>query len=443
MDKITKKLLKYFLIIISLVIIICFIASSIFLSKSYINQEYESLKRVAEEVYQNLRTGESPALTGVNGVLISNDNSITTLGHGKMMSLYRNVDFKSLKAKDSFSTPMGQKFLSYKYSTDIGDIIIYRSGQDSSDYLKIVYATLLVVFFISIIFSIPLIIYLGKKFTNPILKLQKASYELSNENFNVDLTVETSDEIQDLAHSLKAMAAQLERKYTLQREFIANISHDFKTPLSIIRNYSEANHDGLLDLSTSQKYSYDIIQEVDRLNTLVSDLMQLSKLQGNSVNLEKTFFNLNEFLLNIVNKYSTLCSDRNIEISLLSTEHRPIDDIDILADFNYLHRVMYNFIDNALKFSENNNRIEIMVSTSDSIKISIKDYGSGIETSMKEDIWNRYYKHAQSGGVGLGLAICAEILNKHGFEYGVISREGYGSEFYFIIPDSSIRLKGV
>nr|WP_246583066.1 HAMP domain-containing sensor histidine kinase [Clostridium simiarum] len=330
--------------------------------------------------------------------------------------------------------------LSYKLKTDTGDIVVFKSSKDISDYLKIVYLILLAVFITALILALPLIIFFGKKFTNPILKLKEVSSEISKENFKVDLNLKTGDEIEELALSLKHMAKQLESKNRLQRDFIANISHDFKTPLSIIRNYSEATVDGMVDFETSKSYSKEIIKEVDRLNKLVMDIMQLSKLRGQFINLSLDYLDLNLFLMDMVVKFKNICKEKNIILKLSIDEILSNSTVEVLADSDYLSRVLYNFIDNAIKFSKEGGNIDIRCSLIDNnIKIAIINEGRGIPEDIINNIWDRYYKDSESGGIGLGLAICSEILSNHGFTYGANNNSSSVTEFYFTIPSNLFR----
>jgi signal transduction histidine kinase len=233
------------------------------------------------------------------------------------------------------------------------------------------------------------------------------------------------------------MASELKKKYQLQRDFIANVSHDFKTPLSVIRSYSEAINDGILDENHIKKYSGEVIKEVDRLNSLVMDLLQLSKLQDGAYTLAKEYINLTDLIKECVNQFKPIVNNKNIYIEI------DIDPIEIYADKKFLQRVLYNFIDNAIKFSYEKGKLEIYATyLMDSIKVSIKDYGIGIEEHLLEEVWNKYYKNAQSGGMGLGLPICKEILKSHGFEYGANSSKENGTEFYFVVPKDNLRKIG-
>lgn len=435
MDKITRKLIKYFISIIALIIAICLIISSIFLSKFYLKQQYDSLQTSAKDIYNSLKNNEEIDSSSITAILIQ-DNNIVPLTQGKMgmMPFLRSASDNNFKTKGIFKNAMNAEFLYYKLQTDIGDIIVFQNNKYSSDYLNIVYIVLFFIFIFSVLLSIPLISYIGKKFTKPILKLEKVASSISNGNFDVDCSVETNDEIQTLSISLNQMAIDLKKKYQLQRDFVANVSHDFKTPLSVIRSYSEAISDGLVDEENLERYSEEIINEVDRLNTLVMDLLQLSKLQDGAYSLNKQFINLSDFAQECVNYFKPITAKKNISIVSSTLP------LEVWADKKYLQRVLYNFIDNAVKFSTENSKIEIFTSELNNyIKLSVKDYGLGIESHLLTDIWDKYYKNSQSGGMGLGLAICKEILKMHGFEYGVTSSHESGTEFYFLIPKDNTR----
>lgn len=440
MGKIKARLIKYFIFIITIIIFICFVTSSIFMSKLYTNMKYNFLKNAAEEIYNNIKSSNNTSNIEINGevsnAFLYRNGSVTLLTRSRMgiLPLVKSMNFDKLQEKGKFQNAMNQSFLYYKYHTDIGDIIVMQNNQFSSEYLHIVYLILLLVFGVAVLLSIPLTSYVSKKFTEPILKLQKASHEISKGNFNVDFTVNTNDEIQDLSNSLHLMTVSLEQKNAMQRNFIANVSHDFKTPLSIIRNYSEAIRDRIVDENKTKSFSEDIISEVDRLNYLVMDLLELSKFQGGTYVIKKEYFNLSEFLASFKNSFKAVAENKNITFKVFSP------DITINADSKYLYRVLYNFIDNAFKFSHDSDEISLSASYDENgVKVSVTDHGMGIEENMLKDVWNRYYKHSKSGGLGLGLAICSEILKLHGFDYGASSIPNIKTEFYFIIPHSDIK----
>jgi signal transduction histidine kinase len=458
MERITKKFIKYFLYIILMVLIISFAGSSIFLSRFYMDEQYKELEITAKDIYSAINENSVYRNSAVKAVLIRGTSIVPIMGqgYGKMgmggMNFFKNIDYDNLSLKGEYKHGEGENYLYYNYETELGNIIVFKNRISISEYLKIVYIILFVVLLVGIILSIPFISYLGKKFTKPIIKLQKASMQIAEGNYSFDINVNSNDEIEDLSKSLNYMADEIEKKHTLQKDFIANVSHDFKTPLSIIRNYSEAIGDGILEQDDVKEYSKEIIDEVDRLNGLVMDLLELSKFQGGKITINRDYFNLKEFLERCSLKFNSIIKDKNITMIVCCPE------IQIYADSNSLSRVIYNFIQNAIKFSEDNSRIEIYVysvnlgdktigemneeniidKNKGDMKVCVKDNGIGIDEKMIKDIWNRYYKHSQSGGMGLGLAISSEILKLHEFQYGVESTGGNGSEFYFIIPNKYI-----
>lgn len=437
MGKLTMRLIKYFISIILFIIIFCFISSSIFLSFIYTNMRYSELRTASNKVYKAVRDGESyfdvVSEYEISNGFIVKEEEIISLTSTKMgtMSILKNTNLGSLSEKGKLISHMNEEFLYYKNNTDIGDIILLYNNRFSEEYMKYTYIILSVIFLIALLISIPIVAILGKSITKPIIKLQKVALDITEGNFDIDVNVDTKDEIEELSKSVKYMAEAIEEKNTMQREFIANVSHDFKTPLSVIRNYSEAIYDDIVEEKTKKEYLKTIIKEVDRLNILVMDILELSKLQGRPVILKKECFNLYEFLLDFKESFKIRLKSKNIQLNIKCLD----STIYVLADSNYLYRVIYNFIDNAIKFCYEDGRVDIeAMELEEGIKISVKDNGAGIDSKDIDDIWERYYKGKSSGGMGLGLAICREILKLHNFRYGVISEPEICTEFFFIVP---------
>lgn len=426
-DKITLKLIKYFTLIISIAILIAFIGSSVFILQFYKENEFNVLKNAAHEVEKGLNEGYTYDNLSINAILIK-DNTIVSIGRKKMgiINSLKDINFESLNEMGTFKNMGKQDFLYYKLNTEFGSIITFQNNRLNSNSLKIIYIMLIVIFLIAVSLCIPLMFYVGKKFTRPILILKKASQMIANGNFKSEIKINTKDEMEDLATSLNSMAIDLEKKYILQKEFIANVSHDFKTPLSVMRSYSEAIKDGLVSGDNAKDYAKEIINEADRLNILVMDILELSKLQNGNFSISKEPINVKLLLKECTQKFIPIAGKQNISISLNAHE------CSIYGNKHYLIRVIYNFIDNALKFSYKNESIEVYTSfINEKVKISIVNKGKVIPKDIIDNIWNRYYKNSKSGGMGLGLPICSEILKLHKFQYGVLSNDSK-TEFYFI-----------
>jgi signal transduction histidine kinase len=441
MGKLTKRLIKYFTCLIGIVGLTCIILSSIFLSVIYTNIQYRDMKEASQKLYQAAGQGGdySSILSEyqISNAFLIKEGKVTNLaGSGMMMGMsgyMLNLDLDNLREKGKFETLRGGEFLYYRYSGELGDVVVVQSNRFSSSYMLYTYAILAVIFVIAMLLSIPVSAYLGKRITEPVIELQKASMDITKGKFDMDVKVDTGDEIEDLAKCLKMMADSLEQKFIMQRDFIANVSHDFKTPLSVIRGYSEAIYDGLADDRTRKRYTGEIISEVDRLNLLVTELLELSKLQSGKEALNRELLGVNDFLKSFSAAFEMKLEQKNmkLEVNLLQ------EDALILADRKYLHRVVYNFLENAVKFCVECGEISINAArTDEGIRISVRDNGPGIDPAFIGHIWERYYKGARSGGMGLGLAISSELLKLHGFRYGVESKLGKGSEFYFLVPES-------
>lgn len=440
MGKLTKRLIKYFTGLIAVVGLTCIILSSVFLSVIYTNIQYGDMKEAAGKLYKAAEEGGQYSSTisdyQLSNAFLIKDGRVTNLAGSVMMmgmsGYMLNLDFDNLREKGRFETLRGGEFLYYRYSGPAGDIVVVQNNRFSTNYMLYTYIILGVIFATALILSIPVSAYLGKRITEPVIELQKASMEITKGKFEMDVNVDTGDEIEDLAKSLKTMAGSLEQKFIMQRDFIANVSHDFKTPLSVIRGYSEAIHDGLADDKTRERYTGEILSEVDRLNFLVTELLELSKLQSGKEALNMERLSVNGFLGSFTSAFELQLEKKSMKLGINLLD----EDAQILADRKYLHRIVYNFLENAVKFCGDCGVISLNADrTEEGVRISVKDNGPGIAPAYLEHIWERYYKGARSGGMGLGLAISSELLKLHGFSYGVESSLGKGSEFYFTAPE--------
>ncbi|MDU7251551.1 MAG: HAMP domain-containing sensor histidine kinase [Clostridium sp.] len=436
MGKLTGKLIRNFMTIISIVIVISLIFISMLLPYIYNNMQFKDLKAVSNEIYKSLNNYDNYedeiSKYEIDFIILSKngEDKIFTSGTLPGKGMLKNINIDTLSQKGKYAMHKGaSEFSYYKNKTDLGDIIVFKNNRLSSQFIKATYIVLISIFFLATFISIPIVSFLGKKLTNPIIKLEKASLDITQGNFNIDVdNIKTKDEIEELSKSIKIMAKELENKNIMQKNFIANVSHDFKTPLSVIRNYSEAIYDNIIDENEKTDYAKEIINEVDRLNGLVMDIMQLSKLQRGKDLLKKEYFLVDDFLFSFKDVFKIPLNKKNIKLLIRVTDK----NMKILGDKSYLYRVIYNFIDNGIKFTNEGGKIELGADiVEDNVKIYVKDNGVGIDEKYLENIWQRYYKDKKSGGVGLGLAICGEILNMHDFKYGVKSEKNIGTEFYF------------
>lgn len=292
---------------------------------------------------------------------------------------------------------------------------------------------LIIVTIIMIILSVIVAIITGTTIARPISKTNKKAKELANQNYNITFDKSNYKEISELNSTLNYAAKELSKTDTLRRELIANVSHDLRTPLTMITGYAEIMRD--LPGENNKENLQVIIEESNRLSALVTDLLDLSKLEAKSEPLNKSKFSITDCINSILNRYKTLCEQEKIDIAFNYD-----CNAFIFADELKITQVIYNLINNAINYIGEDKKIIIIQSvTNEKVKIEIIDHGEGIEQENLKHIWDRYYKvdknHKRAKiGTGLGLSIVKNILIEHDAEFNVNSEKGKGSNFFFSLP---------
>lgn len=281
--------------------------------------------------------------------------------------------------------------------------------------------------------TVILVLFLTKKIVKPIVKIKEATNHLAGGKYENASKKDDYLEIYELNKTLEYAATQIQKADKAKRDLIANVSHDLRTPLTMITGYGEMMLD-LPDEKTDENIKV-IVAESKRLNLIVNDLLDLSRLNENKIELHKENFNLTECIQDVLKTYESYLKQE--EFQLQFDFDKPIM---IYADKKRIAQVLHNFIDNAINYSNQNKRIEVrQILKNNQVRVEIQDFGQGIETSQIELIWDRYYKvdkehNRVSQGSGIGLAIVKEVLELHQFNYGVESKINEGSTFYFEVP---------
>lgn len=292
-----------------------------------------------------------------------------------------------------------------------------------------------------IIFALSLIILLvfTKTVYFPLKKITEAANQYAEGNLKYKTTIHTQDEMGYLAATLNYMSDELDKMEEYQRTFIANISHDFRSPLTSIKGYLEAILDGTIPPEMYEKYLNRVISETDRLNKLTQGLLTLNSLDSKGY-LSRTNFDINRVIKDTSASFEGTCDSKNIVLDLTFSENITL----VYADLGKIQQVLYNLIDNAIKFSHPDSVIYIQTTVKyEKVFVSVKDTGIGIPKGSLKKIWERFYKTDQSRGkdkrgTGLGLAIVKEIIQNHGETIDVISTEGVGTEFIFTLPRAAV-----
>lgn len=290
----------------------------------------------------------------------------------------------------------------------------------------------------------PLLVFYLKLY-KPLDQISESAFQYMRHGSHSKILYDQDDELGRLTAALSYLTASADNSGDYQRRFISNISHDFRSPLTSIKGYVEAMLDGTIPPEMQERYLKIVLSETERLNKLTADLLLLNTFDDNGLYLELSDFDLSDVIRQTVNTFEILCSKKNLTIRT----SLPAAPIMVCADLIRIQQVLYNLIDNAIKFSYPDK--EILVSVHEQRKlvfVSVKDYGEGISKDNLAKIWDRFFKTDPSRGrdkkgTGLGLAIVKEIIRSHNQNINVISTEGVGSEFVFTLAKSEhIRKKG-
>lgn len=295
---------------------------------------------------------------------------------------------------------------------------------------QLFYVTLLV-----ILLSLLVSYFISRIISSPIIKINKKASLMAKGNYDIRFESSEIEEINELSSTLNYACSELSKTEDLRRELMANVSHDLKTPLTMIKAYAEL----IKDVTYKNKEKMDnnlnvIIEETDRLNLLVNDILELSSIQANNkLCIEK--FDLNELIKSIIKRYNIW-----VEKEKYSIKYKEIKNVVVSADKKRLEQVIYNLINNAINYTGDDKTVIVSVKDNDdNIRVEITDTGKGIEKEELKYIWDKYYKVDKSHsrvqvGTGIGLSIVKNILVNHNFNYGVDSVVDKGTTFYFEIP---------
>lgn len=405
------------------------------------NYKKENFESVLEDVAFN--TDFCVEITSLDGSYYSNIQNnkgcIDTVGNQKLFKekqAFMQSSDNSFKLKIVNPRFNNQTLL---YGTKLDDnqyLFINTSLEPIDTTIDVLKNQFIIVSIIVIILGAIAAYFISKSLSKPITKLTKSAKELSNGNYNIKFDVESDIlEIKELGNTLDYAKNEMKKTDETRREILSNVSHDLKTPLTMIKAYAEMERD--LDIS-KEKHDNNmniIIEEVDRLNILVNDILNLSKLESNmdTLNIEK--LNLTDLINTILNRFKIFSYTKNYEFIFDYNK-----TLYINADKQKLEQVIYNLIGNAINYTGKDQKVYInIIENKKNIRVEIKDTGKGIKKEDINKVWDKYYKtdkkyKRNTIGTGIGLSIVKNIFILHHFKYGIDSIENKGSTFWFEIP---------
>ena len=286
---------------------------------------------------------------------------------------------------------------------------------------------------IALLLAFVMALYLAMHISKPINRITKSAAEMGHGNYGVQFDGGPYTEIRDLADTLTHASRELEKTDMYQKDLIANVSHDLKTPLTMIKSYAEMVRDLSGDSPVKREQHLGvIIEEADRLNVLVDDMLTMSRMQRRKIELDRKDFDLAGMVESLLSSYDILSDQEGYKI-----QYKNPGPMMVNADEARIKQVVSNLVNNAVKYCGEDKTIIVNVKkTGKKVRCEVIDHGQGIAPDEISHVWERYYKSSThhvrpTEGSGLGLSIVKEILSMHRAKYGVSSKVGKGSTFWF------------
>lgn len=456
----------YLTIFTAIILIVLWLFQVVFLNSFYKMIRVQNIKKTSQIIENYINSDKAYnnlynicRLNDVSAYIIDIDGNIIYSIDTTSKSLIHSLTFTQLQglindAKENSGVSIQRYFDTGGTNTSYmgnrfarAESIVYTkvvTNRDSKDYAIIINANIspvdatvgtlrmqiIIITSIMLIIALILAFIMSKKITDPIISINKSSKELAKGNYDVAFEDDDYREISELGQTLNYASKELKKTEDLQRELIANISHDLRTPLTMIIGYAEVIRD--LPGENTKENMQIIIDESQRLTSLVNDVMDISKIKSGVQELHASEYNLTQSIIDIIDRYKKLIEQDGYDIEFKYDRH-----IYVCADELKISQVIYNLINNAITYTGEDKKIIVnQTEVEDKVRINVIDTGDGIEEDKLAEIFDRYYKidkmHKRAVvGTGLGLSIVKGILYLHDAQYGVTSEIGKGSEFYF------------
>lgn len=457
-NSLNREIWKYFLIFSIVILGVLWIFQVLFLDQYYRYVKINDIKSVAKLIA--LRQSSSKFSDIVDKAAYDSEVCVEVI-NSNFVTLYSSSSYgrgcftgkeTSMNYKYNFMTS-GEKNKTYELINPMynNDTLVYAVKLKNNKYafvntsldtvdstVDIIQEQLVIVLVVVLILSFAISYFMSNYISLPIVKMNTAAKQLAKRDFNVKFENDSNIlEINELAETLNYASSELSKTDELRRDLMANVSHDLKTPLTMIKAYAEMSTDLHANNKAKQKEDMNIIaNEVDRLTILVNDILTLSKMQSNIESLDIEEFDLISLIDDILERYKVL---KETESYTFNFNHKK-KKIMIKADRKKLEQVIYNLVNNAINYTGEDNSVTINITGENDYVVEIIDTGKGIKEEDLPYIWDKYYKNNKKHkrnlvGTGLGLSIVKNILELHGFEHGVKSSVGKGTNFYFIISN--------
>ncbi len=277
--------------------------------------------------------------------------------------------------------------------------------------------------------------YLTKRITAPLQEMNRVALHIAKGQFEQRVKIKTRDELGELGKTFNYMAKELAGLDQMRKDFVANVSHDLRSPLTSIHGFVRAFLDDTIPNERKRHYYTVMKEQTERMIKLVNDLLDLAQIESGQLEIQPVTFNLSELVRQIIARMDPEFVNNKLDVELITGEEQ---DIHVFADPDRIDQVIVNLIQNAIQFSSYNSYVDVLLKKEEQAVVSIRDYGPGIRQDNIQSIWERFYKEdsarTKKVGTGLGLSIVKQILNLHQTDIQVDSEVGRGTTFTFTLP---------
>lgn len=357
-------------------------------------------------------------------------------------TLTRVLRGETIKERGLYSSQLGSDELTVgvpiryadvqKKDVTIGAVFIHSKMQSMYVAIGNMYRHIATSAAVSMVLGVVLISFISTRISRPLVQMNGIAKNIARGIFDKKADVKSLDEIGQLAQSFNTMAEELKKQEDLRSGFVANVSHELRSPLTSIHGFAQGMLDGTIDQKDYQKYLGVIVGETRRLNKLIRELLDLSQIESGKFPLNLQVFDVNELISRMLITFEEKIVGKSLEIDVDYRQEKSM----VLADPDRIEQVVINLLDNAVKFTGEGGHLRIWThGASDKILVGISDDGPGIPEEDQPYIWERFYKvdksHTGKKGTGLGLSIVKKIIDQHNERITVQSKPGNGTVFVF------------
>jgi len=460
------KIWMYFISFTTVVFVLLWLFQILFLENFYVRMKTSGAAESAETIsdaYDELSSEKLDSL--INKIALENDLCVEILDrYGRSVYSQRVLGDCIIHGRENSTyvylqmiSENPEHIIKYKIKNPRSgyDMLLYGCVLGNSDnpdgYLllnsalvpvgstvSIIKRQLMIITVILIIAAFIISLFLSQRIARPIDRITKSAENLAKGDFNTKFDGRGYLEAKKLADTLTYAEKELSRVDTMQRDLIANVSHDLRTPLTMLKAYAEMIRDLSGDNPVKRNEHLEIIiNETDRLSAMVNDILDLSKLESGRQKLEPSQFGISGKLSEIIDRFKGISERMGYHIHFTPDAERTV-----YCDVVKIEQVIYNLINNAINYTGEDKQVFVrQINQHDGVLIEVEDTGDGIEEEKIKLIFDKYYRSENHKrevvGTGLGLSIVKAVLKLHGYDYGVRSTIGKGSVFWFKISNVS------